>query len=211
MITSHVHAVEDRPLEFYLFGARRFRRLPATFRDVITGGPVTLSPEASDYAGPPHLKRYVRRGRSVMHVVGTPVDTTDGIRLRTETDFERGRGSTMFAPDGSNRIFVLQAEPTDDHARPLADETRRGFARMARTLCEAGSPAVLIVPPLPDTHAREVVTRCSDWPYGDDLRLCPERLLTLQLRIRRIVARAGGDRKAQCDVILFLPTDAGAV
>ncbi|RVX42653.1 hypothetical protein EDD27_5290 [Nonomuraea polychroma] len=208
-LSSDVLVLDDRPLEFSLFGARRFRRLPATFRHVLAVGPITLSPEASDYAGPPHLKRWVRRGRSVMHVVGTPVETTDGIRLRTEMDVKRGRSSMMFAPGDPNRIFVLQAEPTDDHASPLADETRRGFARMARSLCEAGSPGVLIVPPLPDAHAREVVTLCSDWPYGDDLRLCPERLLTLQLRIRRIVARAGGDRKAQCDVILFLPSHRG--
>ncbi|MGI5289017.1 hypothetical protein ACQEVF_37525 [Nonomuraea polychroma] len=208
-LTLDAHEREYQPLEFFLFSARRFRRLPATFRDVLAVQPVALSPEASDYAGPPHLKRWVRRGKSVMHVVGAPMDTADGIRLRTVMDFERGRSSMIFAPDAPRRIFVLQADPTDDRASPLTDETRRGFARMARSLCEAGSPAVVIVPPLPDAHAREVVTICSDWPYGDDLRLRAERLLTLQLRIRRIVARAGGDRKAQCDVILFLPSHRG--
>jgi hypothetical protein len=75
-------------------------------------------------------------------------------------------------------------------------------------LCAGGSPAVLIVPSLPDTAARQVTDLCADWPYGENV-LCAENLLTLQLRIREIVAEARGGRAAECDVILFLPTDRG--
>jgi hypothetical protein len=112
------------------------------------------------------LRGIPTRRAGVRHIVGTPVGTAAGWRLRTLDAADpagpesRGRfaGERLAsAEDLAAGVVVLQAEPVDGPPMPLGD-LRRGFTGLARELLDAGISAVLVMPPLPDTLGHDIRT-----------------------------------------------------
>ncbi|WP_214319808.1 ATP-binding protein [Nonomuraea sediminis] len=208
-----IHADVDlhtAPVEHRVLG--HLPDLPAVFRSMHSAARLEAD-NGYDYQGPDHVPRFQGvklRGRRT-HLIGTPVDTRDGIRLRVMIDVEptvvSARRERLRAPEGLARLYVLQAEPVDGPPRPFDEKERDGFLAFARALCRAGTPAVLITPPLPDQAASKAVEICATWRIARQEVVDGRRMLKLQRRLREIVAEAGGDVRAMCDVILFLPTE----
>ncbi len=119
---------------------------------------------AGVFHGPQHLRPMDTAGGPVpvpgfMHVVGTPVRTSSGLRLRVgDSGLEPGgtdNGLLLGIEDLDVRdvvLTVLQADPVDGGARSLGED-RAGFVDLAIATLDAGSHAVLVIPPLPDTIA----------------------------------------------------------
>ncbi|MEU1729823.1 hypothetical protein [Streptosporangium sp. NPDC020145] len=149
-----------------------------------------------------------RTSFSLLHVVGTAVTTAAGPRIRLNGDLQ-GRRSELLGPmsmeAGTRTLVALQADPVDGPPAPLAEQRGR-FAAMARELLAMGTRAVLVVPPLPDTVADQAVSLVRSRASGHGASLLPRHLLRLQRDLRALVGKAGGEREAVCDVLLFLPT-----
>ncbi|MCK9896621.1 hypothetical protein [Frankia sp. AgB32] len=140
-----------------------FARLrPGTLRGYLRFG--RRPSGAADFHGPPHLRPTDAAGAPITvpgltHVIGTPVRTSSGIRLRVadgDAEPEGPRGGMLLGIEDldvhGSGLTVLQADPVDGGAAPL-DEDRRGFVDLAIAALDAGSLAVIVLPPLPDALA----------------------------------------------------------
>ncbi|MEU6998482.1 hypothetical protein [Nonomuraea sp. NPDC046570] len=189
---------------------------PIWFRRAHTVPGFPQPPEGSEhYFGPSHLNPPLPSRRPALlrsmlrHLVGTPLETADGWRLRVGTDsgFELIGYSDVALHDLA--LVVLQADPVDGWARPLGED-RRGFVGFARDLMRAGARSVIIVPPLPDAAARAAIGLCREAALTWRSRHGTRNHLALLRRLRELVTEAeepdGGDRAA-FDLIMFLPAE----
>ena len=231
--------LEAYPWEQWLGQAapRRARRR-LVFVRTVTGNPPSLPPEAWSSASvvyrgprglaPPHRvarqagggqQRQWHPRRRAMHLIGTPVQTADGWRMRVgetvsaaimESSRSTVAGEELVSMDGldlsATRLVVLQAEPIDGPPRALGD-LGPGFRALAREAADAGAGAVIVVPPLPDTSAAEVVQ--TTWSRFASRRSPPPvlALFALAAKAKTLAAAdeppTSGDR-AILDVLMFL-------
>jgi hypothetical protein len=140
---------------------------------------------------------------AVLHLVGTPVPTAAGWRIRVAgaaaqpeaMKQSRGtlEGEQLLGPDelpaARTALAVLQAEPADGPPRPLGD-LREGMCALANELRTAGAGAVLVVPPLPDSLASRVVAEISRIMIRDRNRMHPTRVLELVDHLRGLIRTA---------------------
>ena len=238
-ITTGTAEAQGAPWEQWLAAAAPASQVPTLlwFRTV-SGRPLALSGSrwraaGALYRGPRHLvPGQMRRpqaerdpGLRILHIVGTPVRTTAGWRLRvTETQDgpadtpSRGRvaGEELLSIDQfplkRTALAVLQADPVDGLQRPLGD-LRPGFVGCAQDLLDAGVGAVLIIPPLPDADACRAVQ--TAWQAVAERRrpVSPTTLLRTLARVKALIAEAEPESEAGegsvLDVLLFLRTAAG--
>jgi hypothetical protein len=200
----------------------RWRRAGALYRgprDLAAGG----QREAADPDEP---------GLRILHLIGVPVSTRAGWRLRvadarsvsSRATSRTGPGEELLSfdefPLRRTALAVLQAEPVDGEPQSLGD-LRPGFAGCAHDLLDGGVGAVLVIPPLPDEIARDVVA--TIWRATAARRRPPSPVAMLHIldRVRSMVATAAEqtpdssswdearpdrpDRPA-LDVLLFLRT-----
>ncbi len=85
---------------------------------------------------------------------------------------------------------MLQADPVDGPAQDLGEQ-RDGFASLARDELDAGVRAVLVVPPLPDDQARQVVDAVRQGIAEHRRALAPSALVALVARLSRTLAPRG--------------------
>ncbi|WP_261569222.1 hypothetical protein [Frankia gtarii] len=144
-----------RMIVFARFGSRGFQPV---------GNQPARSGPAGTFRGPRHLRPDDGPAGSavVAQAIGTPVRTMSGIRMRVSDD-----GSSSSAADEENllgiedldvgdvHLAVLQADPVDGAAASLGED-RAGFVDLAIAALDAGAPAVLVIPPLPDELAAAV-------------------------------------------------------
>jgi hypothetical protein len=184
----------------------------------------------AEYQGPPSLHPPDNRKRTepaarwctVLHLVGTPVDTPSGWRLRiavsssssSESYVKSGRwtyrGEELINPhdiySGQVALVVLQAEPVDELPQPLGEQYE-GMSALAAELLEARAGAVLIVPPLPEAVAFDVVLRVRDAMTRHGYRIHPGHVLDLADEVRNIVASSEEPTRAEArasqDVMLL--------
>ncbi len=184
-----------------------------------------LSPPApAVFRGPRHLAPPSAPNRQgVAHLVGTPVRTSAGWRLRTASETSlittgqsRGTeaGEELLATDflGLDRraLVVLQAEPVDENPEPLGD-LREGFTGLARSALDGGAPAALVLPSLPDELAVEAVDMVGREMRHRRLPAYPSDLVVLTARLKALVADWPNGTDARNtqpgqDVLLFLGT-----
>ncbi|MER7134605.1 hypothetical protein, partial [Streptosporangium saharense] len=149
-----------------------------------------------------------RTSFSMLHVTGTAVTTTAGSRIRLSGDLGGSRSELLDPASmeaATRTLVILQADPVDGPPVPLAEQ-RGLFAALARELVAMGTRAVLVIPPLPDTVAEQASSLARSKASKRGASLLPRHLLRLQRDLRNLVRRAGGEREAVCDVLLFLPT-----
>ena len=171
-------------------------------------------------SGRPALASAAGDGSSrLVHVVGTPVQTSAGWRLRVE-----GGGSSREAADASAStrrkalvsptdlvaesasVVVLQASPAAAGAGPFAAD-REGWFAFAADVLEAGAASVLTVPPLGDEQAEQAVDLTTDWVLRTPDDLQPVNVVRLLKDLTRLVASGSerGERPwAQDDVVGFV-------
>jgi hypothetical protein len=178
-------------------------------------------------------------GLKLLHLTGTPVPTRGGFRMRiadapsaapavsefaAESEYagpsSRGTDSAEdllnFSrfPLRETALAVLQADPVDDGPQPLAD-LRAGFAECARDLLAGGVGAVLVIPPLPDELAREVVQAIGKAVADRRRAATPMTMLSLLAQLKAMVADAESAAdfgaptpdqpdRPELDVLLFL-------
>jgi hypothetical protein len=94
-------------------------------------------------------------------------------------------------------LLVLQAEPVDGPAQELGI-LRPGFVGLAREALELGAGAVLVVPPLPDPLAADVVREVWSRAEISSLPPRPSELVALAARLL--------DLTGASDVLLFART-----
>jgi hypothetical protein len=208
---------------------RRFGGCPPALRGkrwkqagAVYHGPKHLAP---DRERPPEVRQ--EPALRMLHVVGTPVPTSAGWRLRVaETRAQVSTASRRKAageellsmarfPLNRTALAVLQADPVDGPPEPLADQ-RSGFMGCARDLLDGGVGAVLVIPPLPDDVGGEVIR--TAWHMAANRRRprSPTDLLRLLAHVKRLVAaseaQVSSSERAVSDVVLFLraPVEAGA-
>jgi hypothetical protein len=147
---------------------------------------------------------------SVLHLVGEPVPTAAGWRLRVQgavseaAQYSQSRGKYAGeelldpgdAAAGRPTLVVLQADTGDGPPQPL-DYLREGMLELAGAIKNAG-PTVLVVPPVPDPLAREIIQRCADFGRRPST-ITPGAIADLT---REIGVLVGGD--AGHDVMLFV-------
>jgi hypothetical protein len=135
--------------------------------------------------------------RRVMYLVGTPVSTSAGWRLRispgasAETvESSRGTvsGEELVSVDGlglgGTWLVVLQAEPLDGPPRALGD-LMPGFRALAYEAVAAGAGMAIVVPTLPDHAAAELVA--MTWSkFARRSQLLRSRPLVLAARARKL-------------------------
>ncbi|MEZ0074820.1 hypothetical protein [Planotetraspora sp. GP83] len=208
--------VDRMPLWFRSLGdgpEREWRRDWGAMNPPVFFGPRHLGPSGAVLPDPT---------ARLQHVIGAPVATADGWRLRVETEDgprassvrraenpgREGRliGSADLGP-GEVPLIVLQAEPVDGPPRSLEDQ-REGFVAFARDLIAEGARAVLIIPPLPDEVAAGAVRLCREH-LGDRRRQPgPRTCLRVLTPLRHLIAAAEGrheGERALFDLIMFLP------
>ncbi|GAA0247290.1 hypothetical protein GCM10010492_53660 [Saccharothrix mutabilis subsp. mutabilis] len=175
---------------------------------------------ATVFRGPWHL----RPARShdipeldlrLLHLVGTPVDTSAGTYFRVEA----GSG-TSSARTGDREVLidiermatrptktlVLQAEPVDSDPLPL-DTNRADFIRCATAAVDAGVDTVLVVPPLTDRLATRVIARI--WDTVGHPEASTRDVLLMLAELRSLVAEheaPGRGPRASLDLMLFHAT-----
>lgn len=156
----------------------------------------------------------------LVHLVGAPVRTPAGWRLRIDqTDpysmsYSRGtspRRSNLVAPTDlpAAAVVILQASPIALRAQPFPTD-RGGWLSFAVDTIEAGAAAVLTVPPLDDTEAKDAVDLTTKWALSlpDDMQ--PNNVLGLLVDLSRMVDQAveGSEHlqhpRARDDVIGFI-------
>jgi hypothetical protein len=161
----------------------------------------------------------------LLHIVGTPVRTEAGWRLRVAVAGNariesRGAesGETLLRlddfPTDRTALAVLQAEPVDGPPQTLA-ALRSGLMGCAQDLIDGGANAVLLIPPLPDEAAVEVAETLWKMIARRRRRLSPSVLLRAQAQVKKTIAdllpRADADPGPVLDVVLFVrAADRGA-
>jgi hypothetical protein len=170
------------------------------------------------FRGPPHLApdRSVRH--SVLYLVGTPVTTAAGWRLRvTDATSRVGPSTGRHQLEGeellgledralADRVLVvLQAEPVDTPPQSLAEQ-RAGFVGLARAALDGRAAAVLVVPPLPDALAAEVIDTILSRVAAPRRRPVPSTIVALLARLTALIDEHGS---AGADLLLFLRTRPG--
>jgi hypothetical protein len=198
-------------------GRRKLRRL--LFMRTVPGDPPSTGPDewlrsSAVYLGPRALAPLkpvsprltdsgdgdgeTRPGRRVMYLIGTPVSTSAGWRMRISSGasaetVESGRGTvtdeelvSMDSLDLSGtQLVVLQAEPLDGPPRALGD-LGPGFRALAREAAETGAGTVIVVPTLPDSEAAQMVSvtwsKFASGKTGSQL----EHLLALAVEAKKL-------------------------
>jgi hypothetical protein len=190
-------------------------------------GPRDLAPAGQRAAAGPG-----EPGLRILHLVGTPVPTRAGWRLRVaDAGGESARTPSRGSAEGEDLLSaeqfplrrtvlgVLQADPVDGPPQPLA-ELRSGFAACAQDLLDGGAGAVLVIPPLPDAVGRAVIQRVWRAVAGRRRAPSPAALLVTLARVRAMVAAAervpdtdddlpGRPDRPALDVLLFLRARTG--
>ena len=187
------------------------------------GGPRTLA-----YTGPRELpapdtpQASVSGGPTVRVVVGAPLRTTAGWRINV-LDADPGQESPSGSRGGSaaelvgpddllhNRpvLIVLMEEPVDGPPQPLRT-VRQGWSELIAELGPYGLPApVVLVPPVPDHIAAQVVDLVVRRICTQHDRWFPLAVLDLVHEVRTLVAdaaqpAAAGDDRPELDVLLFV-------
>lgn len=162
----------------------------ARFVPPVSGAPVSAAAQAADG---PQVARLV-------HIVGTPVPTAAGWRLRVDgADSRREAVSSpastrrkgLVAPtdlvtDGTG-VVVLQASPIPVGATPFAAD-RDGWLAFAADVLGAGAASVITVPPLGGVEAERAVDITTRWALKarDDLQ--PANVVRLLKDLSRLVA-----------------------
>lgn len=157
----------------------------------------------------------------LLHIVGTPVPTSAGWRLRVVSSSSASQSASRGAEAGEELLSltafsmremglaVLQAEPVDGPPQTLADQ-RAGFMGCAQEMMDRGANAVLIVPPLPDEVAGEVLDYLWKRVHGRR-PLSPTGVLRIQADVKQLVAKASPPGSAShhpiLDVLLFLRSE----
>ena len=193
-----------------LFVRFRANKIPLSWQ-FWGGRPIGRDKIRAEYQGPPSLRPPDNRKRTepkarwctVLHLVGTPVDTPAGWRLRiaasssssSESYVKSGRwtyrGEELLDPDdirsGQTALVALQAEPVDELPEPLG-ERYQGMRALAAELLDAGVGAVLVVPPLPEPVAFDVACRIRGAMTRHGYRTHPGHVLDLADQVRNIIA-----------------------
>jgi hypothetical protein len=154
--------------------------------------------------------------RRVMYLVGTPVSTSAGWRMRVSpgasaetVESARGTvsGEELVSVDGlglgGTWLVVLQAEPLDGPPRPLGD-LLPGFRALAREAVEAGAAVAIVVPTLPDRAAAEIVA--TTWSrFARRTALLPGRQFVLAGKAKKLcyVPDAPGSQQPALDVLVY--------
>jgi hypothetical protein len=211
----------------------RFRRggLPLSWR-LWDRQPSHRNKIAAEYQGPPSI-RPLGIGRradpsarwcTVLHAVGTPVQTHAGWRLRvaatssssSERYVKSGsrtyEGEELLGPDEllarRTALVVLQAEPVDRRPQPLGEQYA-GMHGLAAELRDGGAGAVLVVPPVPEAVASEVAQRILDAMTRHGYETRPVHILDLADSVRNLIAGNEPARvrpRASWDVLLLVRT-----
>lgn len=161
----------------------------------------------------------------LLHIVGTPVPTNAGWRLRAPVYSggldSHASGDTQ-ARDGLLRVdsfplrrmglAVLQADPVDGLPQTLGG-LRAGFMGCAQDMMDGGANAVLVVPPLPDGVANEVQEYLWKRVHRRRRPPSPTDVLRIQAHVKRLVAAASpagsAGHRPVLDVLLFLRAATG--
>ena len=154
--------------------------------------------------------------RRVMYLVGTPVSTSAGWRMRvspgaTAETVESARGTVsgeeLVSVDGlglgGTWLVVLQAEPLDGPPRELGD-LAPGFRALAREAVEAGAAVAIVVPTLPDQAAAEMVA--TTWSkFARRTALPPGRQFVLAGMAKKLcyIPHAPGSQQPALDVLVY--------
>ena len=184
---------------------------------------------AAEYQGPPSIRPpgiaektdSKARWCAVQHVVGTPVRTHAGWRLRVSTSSSSSSesyvksgtrtylGEELLGPDEllarRTALVVLQAEPTDQMPEPLGEQYE-GMHALAAELRDGGAGAVLVVPPVPERLAYEIARRILRAMTKHRHETHPVHVLDLADRVRNIIASSESARvlpRASWDVLLL--------
>jgi hypothetical protein len=169
----------------------------------------------------PEVTSVSEPGLSILHLVGTPVQTAAGWRIRVggalseATQVVTARtigGEELLSADRlplrNTALVVVQAEPVDGPPQPLGD-LRAGLVGFGMsTVGLTGADALLIIPPLPDAlaaRATELIwSRIAARKQAPDGKV----LLTLFGDLRTMVAQEEqvepGAERASLDVLLVL-------
>jgi AAA ATPase domain len=194
---------------------RLVRGLP--YAELAYAGPLHLLPADE---GPLTWQRGVRCG--FLHLIGEPVSTaTAGWRLRTRggvsNQAQHASSKRTYAdeelvgPDdvglSGPSVVLLQADPVDGPSQPLG-ALRNGMLGLALGLRDAGVDWVIVVPPLPDRLAAEVVQKAAQtFAAGATEPSHPGWILDLVHDLRRLVAvslDSPGDRSTIADDVMLL-------
>lgn len=174
-----------------------------------------LTARRETYLGPPHLSegrkapapRVGVLGYRMIHLIGRPIDTAAGPRMRvtdasaTATTKRANAGERLVGTEliDALGLVVLQAEP-DERLRPLG-ESRAAFLALADSVFSRRAQAVLMLPPMPEAAAAEVTAMLRAAYPGRLRQPRPTDVLELALRVRRFLGPDADD-----DVLLFLRT-----
>jgi hypothetical protein len=149
-----------------------------------------------------NLEELKEQRPSVVHVIGTPVVTTAGIRLRMRDD-ANAADQTSFRtvseqvqigvpslPVTDASLVVIQGPPAESRRRLDADREQAGNLRLfAAEVIEAGAGAVVVIPSLPPKLAVAVATDIASVSRKQQLSV---RILVAAIgRARTRVARQG--------------------
>jgi len=193
-------------------------------RSAIFRGSPHVAPGAALTRGlpdPEPVTRVSEPGLRILHLVGTPVQTAAGWRLRVGGALSEATqvvtprtisGEELLSADRlplrQTALVVVQAEPVDGPPQPLAD-LRAGLVGFGMsTVGSTGADALLIIPPLPDALAARTTELI--WSRMAARKQAPDgkALLTLFGDLRAMVAQEeqvgpGGERPS-LDVLLVL-------
>jgi hypothetical protein len=135
-------------------------------------------------------------------VIGTPVVTSAGIRLRLHDDGQTTQQSSVRSdskpqqvgvpnlPVSDASLVVIQGPPAESRRRLDADREQSGNLRLfAAEVIEAGAAAVVVIPSLPPTLAAAVASDIASVSRKQRLSI---RILVAAIgRARTRVARQG--------------------
>lgn len=159
----------------------------------------------AEFVGPPRLspgltmRRETAGPRRLLHLVGDPVATGAGTRLRIVFDGRSavrsgrtGVGERLLGPDDvplGCGLVVVQGEPAA--ASPWEAERRAALsAEFGQAVAGRGAGAVLIVPSLPDRFAGDVVR--DVWSrINHDTQVHPVELFDLMADLVKLVEASG--------------------
>jgi hypothetical protein len=161
----------------------------------------------------------------VLHIFGTPVETSAGLRLRvggptaeatvtastaTSDQSTEWQADEIAAAYRSVRVCIIHGLPLPPRARTSGDRRSAGIARrFGAELWRAGFPAVILLPPLPEPVAAEAIARLAK--AVSRARTHAVRDLSRALRdIQDVVARLGhvdpeAAREMAFDVCFYAP------